>query len=96
MSWFGTMQGTNTLKLEVFFLNFQIKENVLRVNKGQITVENTFNLDHLEIKGSHESNKAEKYFFGFFCSFVTSTLPLDLQILIFLSFKNCFVFAFFM
>ena len=40
-----------------------MKESVLGLNKKHISVENTFNLDHFEINGSHGSNKEEKYLF---------------------------------
>ena len=60
------MQQTNTVKLLVYFLRFQTGERVLRVNKSKITGENTFNGDHFEIEGNHESSKDEKTLFWVF------------------------------
>ena len=37
------------MKLPAVFLKFQNKERILRVNKSEITGENTFNGDHFEI-----------------------------------------------
>ena len=45
---------------------FQSEEHVLRVNKSKITGENTFNGDHFEIQGNHESSKDEKTLFCVF------------------------------
>ena len=63
MYYFASGQSTNTLKLAAFFLKFQTEESTLKVNESQITIENTFNLDHFQIKGNYGSNKPEKYFF---------------------------------
>ena len=49
-----------------FFFIFQTEEWVLRVNKSEITGENTFNGDHFEIEGNHESIKDEKTLFWVF------------------------------
>ena len=65
------MQQTSTVKLPAFFLRFQTGERILKVNKSKITVKNTFNGDHFETEGNHESIKDEKTFFGYFCRFVT-------------------------
>ena len=56
-----------------FFLRFQTKECVLRVNKSKIAGENTFNGDHFDIEGNHGSSKEEKTF-KYFSRFVTSAL----------------------
>ena len=40
-------------------MSFQTKERVVRVNKGKITCENTFNGDYLETEGNHESSEDE-------------------------------------
>ena len=53
-------------KLPASFLRFQTEEGVLRVNKSQITGENTFNGDHFEIEGNHGSSKYEKTLFWVF------------------------------
>ena len=39
-------------------------ELVFRVIKSEINDENTFNGDHLEIEGNHESSKHETTLFG--------------------------------
>ena len=54
------------MKLPAFFLRFQNEECVLRVNKSEITSENTFNGDRFEIGGNHESSKDEKTLFWVF------------------------------
>ena len=48
------MQQSSAAKFPALFLRFQTEEHVLRVNKSKITIENTFNEDHLEIEGKHE------------------------------------------
>ena len=48
------------------FLRSQTEERVLSVDRNQITGENTFNGDHCEIEGNHESSKDEKVFWGYF------------------------------
>ena len=45
------------------FLRFQTEERILRVNKSEITGENTFNGDLLEIEDNHEWSKEEKTWF---------------------------------
>ena len=60
------MQQTSTAKLLAFFLRFQFKEQVLRVNKSKITGENTFNGDHFGVEGNHGSSKGEKILFWVF------------------------------
>ena len=66
MYWFAAQQQTSTAKLPAFFLRFQTKERILRVNKSKITCENTFNGDHFEIEGNHGSSKDEKLLFWVF------------------------------
>ena len=48
------------------FSRFQIKERVLKVNKSEITGKNTFNGDHFDIEGNHESSKDEESLFWVF------------------------------
>ena len=61
---FAAMQQTSTVKISTFFiLRFQTKECILRVNKSEITGENTFNGDLFDIDDNHESNKDEKTWF---------------------------------
>ena len=58
------MQQRSTVKLPTFFfLRFQTKERILRVNKNEITGENAFNGDLLEIEDNHEYIKDEKMSF---------------------------------
>ena len=45
---------------------FQREEHVRRVNKSEITGENSFNGDHFEIEGNHESSQDEKTLFWVF------------------------------
>ena len=52
------------MKQPPFFLRFQTEVRVVRVNKSNITGENTFNRDHLIIEGNHGSRK--KLFWGIF------------------------------
>ena len=52
--------------MPAFFLRFQTKKRVLRINKSKIIDENTFNRDHFEVKGNHESSKDEKNLFWVF------------------------------
>ena len=59
---FAAAQQSNALKLPAFFLGFQTEERLLRVNKSKITGENTFNGDHFDIEGNHESSKDKKSF----------------------------------
>ena len=42
------------------FLRFQTEEQVLRVNKSEITGENAFNGDLFETENNHESSKDAK------------------------------------
>ena len=83
------------MKLPAFFLKFETEECVLRVNKSEITGENTFNVDYFGIKGNRESIKTEQTFLGCFCRFVTSPLILKGEICIFTFLKHCLVFAIF-
>ena len=58
------MQQTSTVKISAFFfLRFQTKKRILRVNKSEITGENAFNGDLFDIDDNHESNKDEKTWF---------------------------------
>ena len=66
MYYFAAAQQTSTVKLPAFFQKCQSEERVLRVNKSKITGENTFNGDHFEIQGNHESSKDEKTLFCVF------------------------------
>ena len=60
------MQQTNTVKITTFFLRFPTEELVLRVNKSEITRENTFNADHFETEVNHDSiNDKEALFLVF-------------------------------
>ena len=63
MYYFSSAQQTSTVKLPAFFLEFPTEEHVLRVNKSQITGENTFNGDLFEIEDNHESSKHKKIWF---------------------------------
>ena len=45
------------------FLRFETKERLLRVNKSNITGENTFNGNHFGIEGNHGSSKEENVLF---------------------------------
>ena len=58
------------------FLRFQTEEQVLRVNKNKIIVENTFNRDEFGIEGKHGSSINEKICLDYFCRFMTSALTL--------------------
>ena len=57
---FAAAQQTSTVKLPAFFLRFQTKERILRVNESEITGENAFNRDLFETEDNHESIKDEK------------------------------------
>ena len=57
------MQQTSTVKLPALFLRFQTKEHVLKVNKSEITGENAFNGDLLEIEDNQEQSKVKKTWF---------------------------------
>ena len=54
------------MNLLAFFLRFQTKERVLRVNKSNITGENAFDGDLFAIEDNHESSKDEKTWFYVF------------------------------
>ena len=54
---FAAAQQTSTVKLAAFFFRFQTEEYVVNVNKSEITGENAFNGDLLEIEDNHESSK---------------------------------------
>ena len=47
-------------------MRLQTEESILRVNKSNITGENTFNENHFEIEASDGSGKDEKIFWVFF------------------------------
>ena len=66
MYYFAAAQKTSTLKLPATSKEFQTKERVLKVNKSEITGEDTFNGDHFRIQGNHKSSKGEKICFVFF------------------------------
>ena len=51
------------MKLPAFFFRFQTEERVVRVNKSEITDEDTFNGDLFEIEDNHESRKDKKTWF---------------------------------
>ena len=53
-------------KIIGYFLRFQTKKFILKVNKSEITSEIAFNGDLLEFKANHESNKAENFHFEVF------------------------------
>ena len=53
------------MKLPTFF-KFQTEKHVRRVNKSEITGENSFNGDHFEIEDNHESSKDKKTLFWVF------------------------------
>ena len=95
MQQFAAVQQTSTLKLAKFFFKFQTKESTLRVNKSEITVENTFKFDYFEIKGSHGTNKDGKILFGFFCWFVTSPLTFKTPNRYIIVFQELFGFSIF-
>ena len=50
---FAAAQQTITVKFPAFFFRFQTKEHVLSVNKSEITGENAFNGDILDIEDNH-------------------------------------------
>ena len=64
--YFAATQQTRTLKLPAYLLIFQTKEHVLRINKSKITAKNSFDGDHFESEGNHESSKDEKSLFWVF------------------------------
>ena len=43
-----------------------MQNNIFSINKNKITGENTFNGDHFEIEGKHESSKDKKTLFSIF------------------------------
>ena len=51
------------MNLPAFFLRLQTEEQVLRINKSNITAGNTLKGDHFEIQGNHESSKEEENLF---------------------------------
>ena len=67
-------------------MRLQSEESILRVNKSNITSENTFNENHFEIEASDGSSKDKKILGFFFSRFVTSALtlrPLNKNIYVF-------------
>ena len=48
---------------DIFLKKFQIEERVLRVNKSEISCENTFNGDHFETEAKHDSSNDEETLF---------------------------------
>ena len=88
------MQQTSTVKLPAFFLRFQTKECILRVNKSDITGENTFNGDLFEIDDNHESSKDKKNLaLGSFANLLPVLCPLDHKICISMFFEQCLIFG---
>ena len=65
-------QQTTTMKLLACFWAFETKKCTLRVNKNEITSENAFNGDFIEIEDKHEQTK--KLVFSCFCTSVTRAL----------------------
>ena len=63
---FAAAQETSTVKLASFFLSFQTKDAIGRVNKSGITSENVLNGYHFEIEDNHELSKDEKTSFYVF------------------------------
>ena len=57
---------TSTVKLPAFYLRLQTEERVLSINKGEITGENAFHGDLLEIEDNHKNGKDEKTLFQVF------------------------------
>ena len=55
----------------IFFLRFQNKEHVHRVNINNNAGGNSINEGYFEIECSHVSSKDEKRFVAYFCRFVT-------------------------
>ena len=51
------------MEITAFFLRFQTKQRVLRVNKSEITGENTFDGDHFEIEANHDSSQDKETLF---------------------------------
>ena len=51
------------IEITGFFLRFQTKERILRVNKSKITGENKFIGDQFGVEGNHGSSKNEKVLF---------------------------------
>ena len=51
------------MKLPTMFLRFQTEERLLKVDESEITGENAFNRDLLQIEDNHESSKYEKTWF---------------------------------
>ena len=67
------------MNLPAFFYRFQTEERLLRINKSEITAENTFNGDHFADKGNCDSNNDKKYCFSYFRRFVVRGLTLRLR-----------------
>ena len=57
------MEETSTVNLATTFLRFQSKKTILRLNKTEITDENTINGDLFEIEDNHEESKEENTWF---------------------------------
>ena len=60
MYYLAAAQQTSTVKLSAFFLRFQTEKWVLRVNKSEITSENSSNGDFVGIEDNYESSKDER------------------------------------
>ena len=74
-------------------MRFQTEEHVLRVNKSQITDENSFNGNLLETEDKHEYRKGKKFDFMYFADLLPVLEPLDHGRHIFTFFKYRLIFA---
>ena len=63
MQQFAAAQDARTIKLAAICLRFQTEERILSVNKSEITRENAFHGDLLEIEDNHEGIKDTKTLF---------------------------------
>ena len=54
------------MKITTFSLRFERKERVLKINKSEITGENTFKGDLCEIEANHDPSKDEETLFLLF------------------------------
>ena len=60
------MPQTSIVEITAFYLIYETEEHVLRVNKSEITGENSFNGDHFEIETKYYWNKDEGPLFWVF------------------------------
>ena len=63
---FAAAEETSTVKLPAFFLRFETEERVLRVDKSEITGENTFHEDLFDIEDNHKEGNDKKTWFQAF------------------------------